>query len=128
MTDVQADFVPVSGDHLDWRAGRRISEEEIFAALIRAEVREGSLTPARRRRLVRYAAHLRISAVDVGEMITQCRAGLEAGTPRPTPRPPLKLVPPPETRGSGVRISGLVAAALAIDVLIMWLAFYYSGT
>ena len=112
-----------SRDYLDWRMERRISEEEIFAELIHAEVRNGPLTAARRRRLVRYAAHLHLSAVDVGQMITQCRASLDACTPRPTPRPMLKLVPAPEPRRSFTRIGAVVAAALAIDVLILWWLF-----
>ncbi len=112
-----------SRDYLDWRMDRRISEEEIFAELIRFEVRTGPLTRARRRRLVRYAAHLRLSAVDVGEMITACRAGLDEDPPRPMPRPTLKLVLPPKTRGTSARIAALVAGALAIDVLILWWVF-----
>ena len=123
MINGQADPALVSGDHLDWQAERRIGEEEIFAELIRMEVRTGPLTRARRRRLVRYAAHLRLSAVDVGEMITACRAGLDEDPPRPMPRPTLKLVLPPKTRGTSARIAGLVAAALAIDVVLLWLVF-----
>ncbi len=112
-----------SRDYNDWRMNRRISEEEIFAELIKTEVREGPLTAARRRRLVRYAAHLHLSAVDVGQMITQCRAGLDSDTPHPTPPPTLQPVPPPEPQSAYKNITALVVAALTIDILILWLVF-----
>ena len=45
----------------------------IFRQLIADEVRTGRLTRARRRRIVQYAAHLGLSAVQVGRLIAECR-------------------------------------------------------
>ena len=45
----------------------------IFRDLIADEVRTGRLTRARRRRIVQYAAHLGLSAVQVGRLIAECQ-------------------------------------------------------
>ena len=54
----------------DWR---RIDTKEIFRQLIAQEVRSGRLTPGRRRRIIRYAAQLHLSAVETGRLIAECR-------------------------------------------------------
>lgn len=51
-----------------------IDNDQIFRRLILDEVRAGRLTAARRRRIVRYAAGLRISAVEVGRMVAECQS------------------------------------------------------
>ena len=43
----------------------KIDNETIFRELIKAELRNGRLSPWRRRKIVRYAAHLNMSAVEV---------------------------------------------------------------
>ncbi|MGB0714468.1 MAG: hypothetical protein ACPGXK_01235 [Phycisphaerae bacterium] len=46
---------------------------EIFERMIEQEVRNGRLTAHRRRRIIRYAAQLRLNAVDAGMLIQQCQ-------------------------------------------------------
>jgi len=47
--------------------------DDLFRELIRAEIRHGRLSPWRRRRIVQYAAQLKLSAVEAGRMIEECR-------------------------------------------------------
>ncbi len=47
--------------------------DDIFRELIRAEIRHGRLSTWRRRRIVQYAAQLKLSAVEAGRMIEECR-------------------------------------------------------
>lgn len=56
------------GDHVP-----RIDTASIFREMIAREVRDGTLTPWRRRRIVRYAAGLRLSAREAGRLIEECR-------------------------------------------------------
>ena len=51
-----------------------IDNEEVFRQLIAEELRNGRLTPARRRRIVRYAARLGLSSVQIGELVKACRS------------------------------------------------------
>ena len=74
---------------------RRIDTQEIFRELIAQEVRSGRLTPSRRRRIVRYAAQLHLSAVETGRLIAECRAeALESDDPQEIYHA-LRLVEPP---------------------------------
>jgi len=50
-----------------------LTHREIFREMIAQEVRCGRMDAARRRRIVRYAAQLGLSAVEAGEMIETCR-------------------------------------------------------
>ncbi|MCC7292856.1 MAG: hypothetical protein IT449_12415 [Phycisphaerales bacterium] len=54
------------------RVGRTPGKREVFRAMIEWEAISGSLTPSRRRRLVRYAAQLGLSATQAGELIRAC--------------------------------------------------------
>jgi len=97
-----------------------ISQEEIFRQLIADEVRAGHLTPARRRRIVRYAAQLRLSAVDVGLMIAQCREEALQSQDQTERLHALKLVEPPKPRiPIAYKLSAVVLVAIIIDLLLM---------
>jgi len=52
---------------------QQLTTRRIFEQMIEDEVRSGRLTPWRRRRIVRYAASLHLSAVEAGEIIESCR-------------------------------------------------------
>lgn len=124
MSETRPDAASAGADYLDWRENRRISEEEIFTELIKEEVRTGRLTAARRRRLIRYAAHLQISAVDVGNLIADARRTTDTANRPAPPRPVMKLVTPPPARVPiTTRIGAIITAAIAIDVLVLWLIF-----
>ena len=97
-----------------------ISQEEIFRQLIADEVRAGRLTPARRRRIVRYAAQLRLSAVDVGLMIAQCREEALQSQDQTERLHALRLVEPPTPRiPIAYKLSAVVLAAIIINLLLM---------
>lgn len=79
LTDAQSNpLPPVPGSHARVGPGREerpapIELGETFRQLIIDELRNGRLTPVRRRRIVRYAAHLGVSAVEAGHLIAVCR-------------------------------------------------------
>lgn len=101
----------------------QIDTEEIFKQLINDELRSGRLTPARRRRIVRYAAGLGLSAVQAGRLVETCRNKALYGDD-PTERfHALHLVEPREEQMPiHVKIALLVAGAVLLDVLlVMWM-------
>ncbi len=53
-------------------SSQMLSNKAIFRRLIGEEIRNGRLSTHRRKRIVQYAAHLGLSAVEMGEMIEQC--------------------------------------------------------
>jgi len=58
--------------------GASLDTRLIFRRMIEDEVRAGRLTRSRRRRIVRYAAQLDLSAVETGRLIDECRAKVAA--------------------------------------------------
>ena len=60
-----------------------IDNREIFRELIKDELRNGRLSAAGRRRIVRYAANLRMSAVEAGQLIAGQFAGGNLSWHRP---------------------------------------------
>ncbi len=100
-----------------------IGTDDIFRQLIADEIRNGRLSPSRRRRIVRYAAQLGLSAVEAGKLIAACRE--EAlQTNDPTERfHALRLVePPPDRVPIPVKIAIVVGLAILLDVLVVaWL-------
>ena len=100
-----------------------IDTKDVFRQLIVDEIRNGRLTPARRRRIVRYAAHLGLSAVQAGRLIAACREEVLQACD-PTERyHALRLVEPTRTRVSThVKIALVVAGAIILNlVLLNWL-------
>lgn len=97
-----------------------LDDGEIFRQLIKTELRNGRLTPSRRRRIVRYAAKLRMSAVEAGQLIARCREeALQSD--HPTERfHALRLVEP-ETGHTPItlRISLVIALAILVDLLVL---------
>jgi hypothetical protein len=103
-------------------SSRQISNEEVFRRLIADEIRCGRLTPARRRRIVRYAAHLNMSAVDVGLMIAQCREEALKSEDPAARHHALKLVePPPSRMPLAWKLSVVVLLAIIVDLIILLL-------
>jgi hypothetical protein len=59
---------------LEMDADRRLDVCNVFRTLVRDEVRTGRLSPLRRRRLVRYAAHLGISPRELGDLVSRFKS------------------------------------------------------
>jgi len=100
-----------------------IDTNEVFRQLIVDEIRNGRLTPARRRRIVRYAAQLGLSAVQAGRLIAACRQEVLQGRD-PTERyHALHLVEPTPTRvPTHIKIALVIAGAIVLDLLLLnWL-------
>ncbi len=100
--------------------GRPLSRFEthtIFREAVRWELSRGYLSSWRRRRLVKYAAALRISAVDAGRLIQEAREAqqgeLQADEAAETPQ--LRLV---NAGTAGWPIWAKLTAALAVVVII----------
>ena len=94
----------------------RYQLHKIFREVVKSEVADGRLSPWRRRKLVQYAASLRISAVEAGELIQEAiraRGVEEIGEEEPAPR--LRLVPPARRTWP---IWAKLTAALAVVALI----------
>ena len=110
----------------DGAAGHRIEfapaidNREIFRELIKDELRNGRLSAAGRRRIVRYAANLRMSAVEAGQLIARCREeALKSHDPVERFHA-LRLVQPEPSRAPiALKISIVVALAILADLLIL---------
>lgn len=100
-----------------------IDTHEVFRALVADEIRNGRLTPVRRRRIVRYAAGLRMSAVEAGRLIATCREELIESADPIERHHALRLSDPqPERISAPLKISILVVLAIIADLMIVkWL-------
>ena len=104
-----------AGGHSPRDYTRRIDTKEIFRELIAQEVRTGRLTPSRRRRIVRYAAQLRLSAVETGRLIAECRdEALESEDPEEIYHALLLVEPPPQTMPLIVKAVVALTAAIVL--------------
>jgi hypothetical protein len=101
----------------------RIDTKEIFRRLIAQEVRSGRLTPSRRRRIVRYAAQLNLSAVETGRLITECRnEALESENPEEIYHALRLVEPPPAIMPWPLKIAIALAGAVVVNFLLSsWL-------
>ncbi len=98
----------------------RLETKAIFRELIADEVRTGSLTPARRRRIIRYAAQLDLTAVQVGQLIEQCRDEMIQSDDPQERHQALKLVePPPQRLTHDARIWLVVVLAILLDYILV---------
>ena len=94
---------------------RRIDTKEIFRELIAQEVRSGRLSPSRRRRIVRYAAQLRLSAVETGRLIAECREEALESDNVDEVYHTLRLVePPPKTMPITVKAAIVLTVAIVL--------------
>ena len=102
---------------------RSIDTQDIFRQLITDELRNGRLTPARRRRIVRYAAGLGLSAVQAGRLVEACRREVLQSSDPAERYHALRLVEAPPTKvPTPLKIAIVVAAAILVDVLLVkWL-------
>ena len=98
----------------------QIDTEEVFMQLIADELRRGRLTPARRRRIVQYAAGLGLSARQAGRLVEACRNRALCGDDATERFHALRLVEPPEDRiPMRVKVALLVFGAILLDALLV---------
>lgn len=91
---------------------------EVFRRMIEEEIRQGRLTPAGRRRIVRYGAQLRLSAVEVGRLVSECRAEILRSEDATARRHALRLVDPPREPWP---IPWVLSALLLAAIVAQWL-------
>ncbi len=100
-----------------------IPVEDIFEQMFALELRDGKLTPKRRKRLVQYAAQMGLSARQAGMLLERsCQRAIEDGV-EPAYSHALRIADPPPPRISEpVRIAAIIAISLVVDtLLIYWL-------
>jgi len=98
----------------------RIDVQDIFREMIAQELREGRLTPMRRRHIVRYAAQMGLSAVEAGRLIAQCRDEVLQGDDSEGHACALRLVerPPTARWGTFWRIVAVIALGVVLELLL----------
>ena len=102
----------------------RYEIHDIFREMIRMELVHGELSTWRRRKLVRYAASLRLSATEAGELIQEAvraDAAARAADPRAQGASRLRLAPAPTPTRNGrtaVKLLAAIAAALLIKLIL----------
>ena len=98
-----------------------ISMYDIFRRLILDEIRNGKLSASRRRRIVRYAAQMGLSAVEAGRLIETCRSEvLERGNETQRFHALHLVEPPPERISAPIRIGLMLTAAILLNVLVVY--------
>lgn len=100
-----------------------IDTQDVFHQLIADELRCGRLTPARRRRIVRYATQLGLSAVQAGQLVEACREeALESHNPIERYHA-LRLVEPAPARiPTPLKIALVIISAIVLELLLLhWL-------
>jgi len=97
--------------------------QDVFRQLIADEIRNGRLTAAQRRRIIGYAAQLGLSAVQAGQLVSECREDAMRSADPVERRHALRLVePPPPIVPTRVKIALVVGAAIVLDfVVFRWL-------
>ena len=92
-----------------------IDTRDVFRQMIAMELRNGRLTAGRRRRIVRYASQMGLSAVEAGQLIAACRReALESNDPAERYHA-LRLVEPAPPR---VPVAVVLSVALAVAILL----------
>ncbi len=98
----------------------RIAAADVYYEMIAGELRHGRMSRARRRRIVRYAAQLGLSAVEAGRLITECREqALESDDPIERQHALEFVEPAPERMPIAFKLAIVVAIALLVDLLVM---------
>jgi hypothetical protein len=95
----------------------RFELHAIFREVVLWELANGNLSARRRRRLVQYAAALRISAAEAGQLIQEARQALDAelaAQAGQTDTPRLRLVTSDQQEQSGWPTWAKLSAAVAV--------------
>ncbi len=97
----------------------KIDMRDVFHQMIADELRNGRLTRDGRKRVIRYAAQLGLSAVEAGRLITTCREQVLESADPVEQRHALKLVEPePERIPVAFKLALVVALAIVVELLL----------
>lgn len=97
------------------------SNELILRTMIANEIRTGRLTPARRRRVVKYAMGLGLTAVEAGCLIAECRDEALASEHPVERETALRLIPKPspDRRPVAALLAVVLAATAVFKMAVM---------
>ena len=98
-----------------------LDTKAIFRQLIEEEIRSGRLTRSRRKRIIRYAAQLQLSAVEAGRLIEQSKL-IALRSDDPTEHRHALRLAAPESAGisTTARIWLVVIGAIVLDGWVLW--------
>lgn len=118
---IQNDDPHANSDRYD-RPAARLDTKQVYEQMIECELRTKRLSPARRKRIVRYAAGLGLSAVEAGKLVNKCQARLAREKGLADHRPQLRLVNTPPPRVSAIwKIGAVVLLAVVVDLMVLGL-------
>lgn len=100
-----------------------IALDDVFRRMIAIELQNGRLTRARRRRIVRYAARMGLTAVEAGRLIAECREeALHSDDPGERQHALRLVEPEPPRIPVALTLGVVVALAILLDLLVVrWL-------
>ncbi len=94
----------------------------IFRETIVRELKDGKISPGRRRRIIRYAARMGLSAVEAGHLLSRCRdqamSELDACKETPTLR---MHIPDTDDHSTATYVMIAIAGAVLFNVAIVLL-------
>lgn len=94
----------------------------IFREMIVHEIKNGRLSPWRRRRIVRYAAKMGLSAVEAGRLLCECRKQAMAELDASKETSTLQLrIPDTDDHSTATRVAIAVALAILVNAAVILL-------
>lgn len=117
------DQVPTASSASSPATAQQLTTRRIFEQMIEDEVRAGRLTPWRRRRIVRYAASLHLTAVEAGQIIEDCRKRVYAQRNGQTSSGVFKIPDPPTPAVARALLTWFVLLlAIILNLIVLsWL-------
>jgi len=119
VPDAESSEQPTSIDN-DAPGPPSICTADVFRALIEDELRNGRLTPTRRRRIVRYAMAMGLTATQAGDLIAECRhKGLEHADPQIRQHALRLVYPDPPMIPAGIKLAFAAIVAILLDLVLV---------
>ena len=118
---------PDTGSGRSNRLLESLETRDIYEQMIDHELRVGRLSPSRRKRIIRYAAGLGLSAVEAGKLVDACQAKIASEQGQPDPSPTLKMAESSPTPNQPARIDAIwkigavVLLAVVVDLMMLGL-------
>ena len=102
----------------------RIDTHDVLERMVADELRDGRLTPARRRRVIRFAAGMGLSAVQAGRLLERIREEALGDDDPQVRRHALRLVQPTQSKMS-MRRRLAIGMAVTIILQLIWVKLFF---